>query len=314
MGGMSVCRGVVVVVGASFSEALSGLSLVILLRYQLDLVLVLVSIFQSIAAGLKDILIKLPAAMDPAQEVKPVYIFIKSSVSKSYKTKLSLCLGMIQLVLSAFMWIALSILPVGHLYISPIFFFISALLSVISSQRPNYSIVICTLALSMMSILCSFCLVVYFGTSLNRMGGNLASVAFFAANLEMIVSITSFSMCCQSLCCGQKGYSRDNTQNQSEGQMEPMVDMTFPSLHAPNTAERVDSMSYDDYGFMNSSRSCSATRQARERQQRKENQVTQAQLMVQMPPSPSYNRHVADDLPTYADVMTSGPGPSSGFF
>ena len=50
MGGMSVCGGVVVV-GASFSEALSGLSLVILLRYQLDLVLVLVSINSCRAEG-----------------------------------------------------------------------------------------------------------------------------------------------------------------------------------------------------------------------------------------------------------------------
>merc|ERR1719516_950966 len=104
-----------------------------------------------------------------------------------------------------------------------------------------------------MSILCSFCLVVWFGTALNSMGGNLASIAFFAANIEMIVSITSFSMCCQSLCCGHKGYSRETIQTQSEGQMmEPMVDLTFPSMHTPNLAERVDSMSYDDYGFINS--------------------------------------------------------------
>merc|ERR1711874_82852 len=145
----------------------------------------------------------------------------------------------------------MGILPVGHLYISPIFFFISALLSIISSQRPNYSIVICTLALAMMSILCSFCLVVFFGTAMYSMGGNLASIAFLAANIEMIVSITSFSMCCQSLCCGHKGYSRENMHAQSESHMmEPMVDLTFPSMHAPNTAERVDSMSYDDYGFI----------------------------------------------------------------
>jgi len=247
--------------------------------------------------------------------VKPVYIFIKSSVSKSYKTKLSLCLGIIQLVLSTFMWIALSILPVGHLYISPIFFFISALLSIISSQRPNYSIVICTLALAMMSILCSFCLVVFFGTAMHSMGGNLASIAFLAANIEMIVSITSFSMCCQSLCCGHKGYSRENMHAQSESHMmEPMVDLTFPSMHAPNTAERVDSMSYDDYGFINSARTCSGMRQARERQQQKEHRLAEAQLMVQMPPSPSYNPHSVDDLPTYADAMTSGPGPSSEIF
>jgi len=254
--------------------------------------------------------------MDPSEEVKPVYIFIKSSVSKSYKTKLSLCLGLIQIVLSAFMWISLSILPVGHLYISPIFFFISAILSIISSQRPNYSIVICTLAFAMMSILCSFCLVAFFGTSITTIKGNLTGFAFFASMMEMIVSITSFSMCCQSLCCGHKGYSRENLQNRTESQMEPMVDMTFPSLHAPNTAERVDRLpydDYDDYGFGNY-RNLSATLQRDRQRQRKENQISQAQLMVQMPPSPSSARRFADDLPTYADVMTSGPGTSSGFF
>ena len=100
--------------------------------------------------------------------MKPVYIFIKSTVSKNYKTRLSLRLGIIQLVLSVFMGIALYILylfsaPYGQIYISAIFFFISALLSIISSQRPGSIIVICTLALAMMSILCSFCLVVFFG-------------------------------------------------------------------------------------------------------------------------------------------------------
>jgi len=254
-----------------------------------------------------------------AEEVKPVYIFIKSSVSKSYKTKLSLFLGIIQLVLSVFMWIALSILPVGHLYISPIFFFISALLSIISSQRPNYSIVICTLALAMMSILCSFCLVVFFGTALHSMGGNLASIAFLAANVEMIVSITSFSMCCQSLCCGHKGYTRE-TQHEGQMMMEPMVDLTFPSLHTPNLAERVDNMSCDDYGFINTARTCSGLGQ-----QRKESEAAEAQLTVQMPPSPSYHppNHPSppyhppnhDDLPTYADVMTTTrPGPSTSNF
>ena len=154
-----------------------------------------------------------------SEEVKPVYIFIKSTVSKNYKTKLSLCLGIIQLVLSVFMGIDLYIhyllsAPYGHIYILPIFFFISALLSIISSQRPGSIIVICTLALAMMSILCSFCLMVFFGNVLyDQPGQHIGSILFLAVPaVEMIVSLISFSMCCQSLCCG---YTRET---QHEGQ------------------------------------------------------------------------------------------------
>jgi len=245
--------------------------------------------------------------MQTSEEIKPVYIFVKSSVSRSYKTRLSLAVGITQLVLSIFLWVALSVLPVGHLYISPIFFFVSALLSIVGSVRPNYSIVISTLAFAVMSVLCSGFLVLYFGgSSFNKFRTTLDTLAFFAANIELVVSIASFSMCCQSLCCGHKGYTKETLRNHQEGQMEPMVDLTLPSSHAPNTAERLDSMPEDDYGFLVNAH-CSGS--ASDRHQTKEMQATH--LSVEMPPSP---RNDLEDLPSYADAITNSQAAATYTF